>query len=60
MCMNGHYSPAIRPDLIKRLYYERKRLKKPMTKVVNEIIEEYFARRDFSVMELERKIRGEI
>jgi len=39
------YSPRINPDLLKKLYFERKRVKKPMTKLINQIIEDYFNRR---------------
>jgi hypothetical protein len=33
------YSPAIRPELIERLYRERKRRRVPMTKLLNWIVE---------------------
>ena len=36
------YSPKISPDLIPALYHLAKRKKMPMTKLVNEIIQDYF------------------
>ena len=36
------YSPAIRPELVHRLYNLSKKQHKPMTKIVNGILGEYF------------------
>ncbi len=36
------YSPKIKPDLIPALYHLAKRKKMPMTKLIDEIIQDYF------------------
>ena len=38
MARPTHYSPVIRRDLVGLLYHEAKRRKKPMTKLVDEIL----------------------
>jgi len=35
------YSPKIKPDLIYELYWLRIRMNKPMTKLVNEAVQEF-------------------
>lgn len=39
MC-KGYYSPRIRADLLKRLYFKRKQMKIPMTRLVDHLIED--------------------
>lgn len=48
------YSPKISPDLIPALYHLAKRKRKPMTKLVNEIIKDYFRQ----VKNASREMRG--
>ncbi len=38
MCSGAYYSPKIREDLIPVLYRLRKQMRKPMTKVVDQIL----------------------
>jgi hypothetical protein len=38
------YSPKVQADLVRRLYVQRRRLKRPMTHLVNEAVERYLER----------------
>jgi hypothetical protein len=39
------YSPKIRPEIVRELYHIRKAEKVPMTKIVNEVLEDYLIKR---------------
>jgi hypothetical protein len=41
----GRYRPRILPHHLRRLWLEKQRTSKPMTRLVAEAIDEYFARR---------------
>jgi hypothetical protein len=41
----GRYHPAILPHHLRRLWLEKQRTRKPMTKLVAEALNEYFERR---------------
>jgi len=38
MRKNRHYSPVIRRDLVRVLYFERRRRRIPMTRLVDELL----------------------
>jgi len=44
----GHYRPRILPHHLRRLWLEKKRTKKSMTKLVDDALDEYFDRRQVS------------
>jgi predicted transcriptional regulator len=39
------YSPKVKEELVRELYQLKQQTKRPMTRMVNEAIEEYFERR---------------
>ena len=41
----GYYRPRILPHHLRRLWLEKQRTKKPMTKLVDDALNEYFNRR---------------
>jgi len=41
----GYYRPRILPHHLRRLWLEKQRTKKPMTKLVDDALDEYFNRR---------------
>ena len=41
----GYYRPRILPEHLRRLWLEKQRTRKPMTKMIAEAIDEYFASR---------------
>ena len=43
----GTYRPRILPQHLRRLWLEKQRTNKPMTRLVAEALDEYFARREF-------------
>ena len=44
----GYYRPRILPHHLRRLWLEKKRTKKSMTKLVDDALDEYFDRRQVS------------
>ena len=44
----GYYRPRILPHHLRRLWLEKQRTKKPMTKLVDDALNEYFNRRQVS------------
>ena len=44
----GYYRPRILPHHLRRLWLEKQRTKKPMTKLVDDALDEYFNRRQVS------------
>lgn len=40
------YSPKIKPELVRKLYVHSKGKQKPMTKIVNRIIQEYLEKEE--------------
>ena len=44
----GYYRPRILPHHLRRLWLEKKRTKKSMTKLVDDALDEYFNRRQVS------------
>jgi len=40
------YQPKIKDELIHRLYIEAKEIGKPMTKVIDEILQEHFEKKE--------------
>ena len=44
----GYYRPRILPHHLRRLWLEKKRTKKSMTKLVDDALDEYFDRRQLS------------
>ena len=54
MCV-GTYSPKISEDLIPILYHLAKRQKMPMTRLVNEIIENYINQMEDALHEMKAK-----
>ena len=44
----GYYRPRILPNHLRRLWLEKQRTKKPMTKLVAEALDEYFNLRQAS------------
>ena len=49
------YSPKIREELVRKLYYLKHSLpkKKPMTRLVNEAVEEYLERKENGKQEID-------
>jgi len=41
----GYYRPRILPEHLRRLWLEKQRTRKPMTRLIAEAIDEYFASR---------------
>ena len=41
----GYYRPRILPHHLRRLWLEKKLTKKPMTKLIDDALDEYFRRR---------------
>ena len=54
MC-KGYYSPRIREDLVKKLYFKRKQMKITMVNLVNEIVEDWFDRTELKGVFNERE-----
>ena len=44
----GYYRPRILPHHLRRLWLEKKRTKKSMTKLIDDALDEYFDRRQVS------------